>query len=77
MTIKVLGSGCCNCKKLLKHVEIAVKELGVNATIEKVEDLKDIVAHGVMKTPALIIDNKIKASGRIPKVSEIKKYLQG
>lgn len=53
MVIKVLGSGCANCKRLEENVKTAVKELGIDATIEKVSDFKDILAYGVMKTPVL------------------------
>lgn len=75
MIIKVLGSGCANCKKLESNTREAVKELGIDATIEKVEDFKDIMAYGVMKTPALVVDEKVKVMGRVPSVEDIKKYL--
>jgi len=75
MIIKVLGSGCTNCKKLMENTKKAVEELGINAEIVKVEDLKDILAYGVMKTPALVVDEKVKAMGRVLTVEEIKKYL--
>ncbi|WP_105614572.1 thioredoxin family protein [Vallitalea okinawensis] len=75
MVIKVLGSGCSACKKLEANVKEAVNELDLNVRIEKVEDIKDIVAYGVMKTPALVVDEQVKVMGRIPKVKEIKKYL--
>jgi len=75
MVIKVLGSGCYNCKKLEANVREAVKQLGIEATIEKVQDFKDIMAYGVMRTPALVVDEKVKVMGRVPSVEEIKKYL--
>ena len=75
MVIKVLGSGCTNCKKLEKNTRRAVEELGIEATIEKVSEYKDIVAYGVMKTPALVVDEKVKLMGRVPSAEEIKKYL--
>ncbi len=75
MIIKILGTGCSNCKKLEANAREAVKELGIEATIEKVEDLKDIMAYGVMKTPALVVDEKVKAMGKILSVEEIKKYI--
>ena len=75
MIIKVLGSGCSSCKKLEANTKKAVEELGIEATIEKVEDFKQILGYGVMKTPALVVDEKVKAMGRIPTVEEIKKYL--
>ncbi|MFT5874190.1 MAG: small redox-active disulfide protein 2 [Clostridium sp.] len=75
MIIKVLGSGCANCKKLEENTKKAVEELGIEATIEKVEDFKKIMAYGVMKTPALVVDEKVKIMGRVPSSDEIKKYL--
>ncbi|MDK2799663.1 MAG: hypothetical protein PWP27_2024 [Clostridiales bacterium] len=62
VVIKVLGSGCANCKKLEANVREAVKELGLDAAIEKVEDFKDIMAYGVMKTPALVVDEQVKVA---------------
>ncbi|KAJ48936.1 small redox-active disulfide protein 2 [Clostridium tetanomorphum] len=75
MIIKVLGSGCTNCKKLEENTRKAVEELGVDATIEKVTDMKDILSYGVMKTPALVVDEKVKVMGRVLSSEEIKKYL--
>ncbi|MCB2305105.1 thioredoxin family protein [Clostridium estertheticum] len=75
MIIKVLGSGCSNCKKLEENTRKAIDELGIVATIEKVTDLKKIMAYGVMKTPALVVDEKVKIMGRVPSPDEIKKYL--
>jgi small redox-active disulfide protein 2 len=75
MVIKVLGPGCANCKKLEANVREAVKELGIEATIEKVQDFKDIMAYGVMRTPALVVDEQVKVTGRVPSVEDIKKYL--
>ncbi|MCG8499383.1 MAG: thioredoxin family protein [Firmicutes bacterium] len=75
MVIKVLGSGCASCKKLESNVKEAVKELGIDAVVEKVEDFKEIAAYGVMKTPAIVVDEQVKAMGRVPSVEDIKKYL--
>jgi small redox-active disulfide protein 2 len=75
MIIKVLGGGCANCKKLEEHAKQAVQELGLDVTIEKVQDMKDILGYGVMKTPALVVDEKVKVMGRVPTAEEIKKYL--
>lgn len=75
MVIKVLGTGCTNCKKLEENTRKAVQELGIDATIEKVTDIKDIMKFGVMKTPALVVDDKVKIMGRVPTADEIKKYL--
>jgi len=75
MVIKVLGTGCANCKKLEENAKKAVAELGIDATVEKVENLKDIVAYGVMKTPALVVDEKVKIMGRVASADEIKEVL--
>ncbi len=75
MAIKILGMGCPNCNKLEKNVREAVKEAGIDVTIEKVEDLKEIMKYGVMKTPALVVNEEVKAVGKVLKVNEIKKYL--
>lgn len=75
MIIKVLGTGCANCKKLEENTRKAVAELGIDATIEKVTEMKDIMSYGVMKTPALVVDGKVKIMGRVPSADEIKKYL--
>lgn len=71
MNIKILGSGCANCKKLQAMAEDAVKELGVVADIQKVEGMKEIVSYGVMKTPALVVDEKVKIMGRVPAYNEV------
>ena len=75
MKIKVLGPGCPNCKILEKKTIDAVAELNLDASIEKVEDIMKIMEFGVMKTPALVIDEKVVFSGRIPSESELKKLL--
>lgn len=76
MIIKVLGPGCANCKKLEKNVQSAVKELGINASIEKVTDFKEISKYGVMSTPALVVDEEVKVYGKVAKTEEIKTYLK-
>jgi len=76
MNIKVLGTGCANCRKLESNVKEAIKQLGIDAGFEKVEDMKAIIAYGVMRTPALVIDEKVKISGRVPDVEDIKKILE-
>lgn len=77
MIVKILGTGCKNCKNLEANAKEAIKELGLDATVEKVEDMKDIMAYGVMRTPALVVDEKVKVMGRVSKVEEIKEILQG
>ncbi len=76
MHIKVLGPGCANCRKLEANVKTALKELNIEATVEKVENVKDIISFGVMKTPTLVIDDQVKVVGRVMGVEEIKKYLK-
>lgn len=76
MIIKVLGPGCKNCKKLEANTREALKELGIEAAIEKVESMEEIMAYGIMSTPALVVDEQVKFSGKIPSVKELKKYLQ-
>ena len=75
MKIQILGTGCPKCKKTYEHAEQAVKELGICAEIEKIEDLKAIMNFGIMVTPAVAIDGDVKVSGKIPSVDEIKKYI--
>ncbi|QUI21890.1 TM0996/MTH895 family glutaredoxin-like protein [Vallitalea pronyensis] len=75
MIIKILGTGCANCRKLEANTKKAVKALGIEATIEKVEDLQDIMAYGVMSTPALVVDEQVKIMGRVASPDEIKKHL--
>ena len=76
MNIKILGSCCSNCEKLQKLAEEVVKEIGVSATVEKVSDIQKIMGYGVMKTPAIVVNEKVKAMGRVPGKDEIKKYIQ-
>lgn len=75
MIIKILGTGCAKCKKLEANAQQAVKEMGIEATIEKVQDIKDIMEYGVMKTPALVVDEQVKVMGRVLSPEDIKKYL--
>ena len=75
MKIKVLGTGCAKCKKLYAEAEKAVSASGVSAELEKVEKLDDIMKYGVMMTPALVIDDEVKSSGRIPQSAEIGKWI--
>ncbi len=75
MVIKVLGSGCTKCKKLEANTKEAISALGVQADVIKVTDMTDIMAYGVMKTPALVVDEVVKIMGRVPTVEEIKTLL--
>ena len=75
MKIEILGAGCAKCKQLTASVETAVKELGLSAEVVKVTEIAKIAAYGVMMTPALVIDGKVKSSGRNLSVEEIKKII--
>jgi len=73
--LQVLGPGCAKCMKLKEQAEAAVKELGIEATVEKIEDINVITGFGVMMTPALVIDGEVKVVGKVASVEEIKKLL--
>lgn len=76
MNIKVIGTDCDKCDTLYKNVQTAIKELDVDAEIEKVEDLIDIVKLGVMTSPSLMVDGKLVISGRVAKKEELVKLLR-
>ena len=71
MEIKVLGTGCPNCKRLEKLAREAVAELSVEATVTKVQDLDQIMAYDILSTPALVIDERVVVSGRVPRKDEV------
>ena len=76
MEIKILGSGCAKCKTLEKMTRDVVAQNGIEATITKVEDIREIMKFGVMTTPALVVDGKVEIKGRIPSSDEIKQILK-
>jgi small redox-active disulfide protein 2 len=76
MHIKVLGKGCPKCQRLEKLAREAAVEAGIEATITKVKEMDDILAYGVAMTPALVIDEELKCSGRIPPKHEIVAWIQ-
>ena len=77
MEIKVLGPGCLNCQKMEEMVKIAVKELGINATIIKVSDIGEIVRYGILATPGLVVNGKVKHSGKLlPDMDRIKEFIK-
>jgi len=75
MEIKLLGAGCVKCQELAELVELAVEQLGIECDIEKVTDIGEIIKFGVLMTPALVIDGKIKAAGKVPNREQLKEIL--
>lgn len=76
MNIKVLGPGCANCNKLEALVKEVVEELNVEASIEKITDINEIAKMGILMTPGLIIDGKIKVSGKLPSKDALIKMIK-
>jgi small redox-active disulfide protein 2 len=75
MDIKVLGTGCTKCKKLEELTREVVAEMGIEANIEKEENIYKIMEYGVMRTPGLVVDGKVVLTGRLPKTKELKELL--
>jgi small redox-active disulfide protein 2 len=75
-SIQILGPGCKRCSLLAENVEEAVQELGLTVSVEKVTDIKTMAAMGVLTTPALAIDGKVKVAGRLLSVRQVKELLQ-
>ncbi len=76
MKIEILGIGCTNCNKLYQNALEAVKLSGKKVEVVKVEDLQKIMSYGVLSAPALVIDGKVKAAGKVPKVKEIEAWIK-
>lgn len=74
--IKILGTGCAKCTKLMENADKAAKKLGIEYEIEKVSDIKAIMSYGVMSTPALVLDDKVEVVGKVPSPEEIEKILK-
>jgi len=74
-TIKILGTGCAKCKTTEANVREAVKQLGIEANIIKIEDIQEIMAYNVLSTPAVVIDEQIKIKGKVATVQEVKDLL--
>lgn len=74
-TIKVLGTGCPKCKQMTALVEEVLKETGSEATVEKVEDIMEIMKYNVLSTPVLVIDEEITIKGRVPSKAEVTELL--
>lgn len=76
MEIKILGGGCPNCERLEAVTRNVLEELGIEATFTKVKSMTEIMTYDVMTTPALVVDEKVLASGRVPEYAEIRAWLQ-
>lgn len=77
LEIKVLGTGCPKCREVEKMVRKVLAEIGIPADIEKVTEIKKIMAYGILTTPGLVMNGKVKSSGRIPRPEEIKSWVGG
>jgi small redox-active disulfide protein 2 len=75
-SIKILGTGCAKCTKLMENTEKAAKKLGIEYEIQKVSDIKEIMSYGVMSTPALVLDGSVKVVGKVPTPEDIEKILK-
>ncbi len=75
MEIKVLGTGCSRCRTLEKLTLKAIEELGLDATVVKEEDIQKIMEYAVMRTPALVIDEEVVLSGKVPGLKEVKELI--
>lgn len=76
INIKVLGSGCANCKRLEANARKAVEILSIDAEVEKVTDFQEIMKWPILSTPGLVINNKVVSSGRVPSENEISEWLK-
>ncbi len=74
-TIKILGSGCTKCNKLYELADQAANELGIDYQIEKVSDIDKFADYGVMITPALVVDGKVKSVGKLPAMDQLKEFI--
>jgi len=75
-TLQILGTGCPKCRRLAEQIEAAARELGLRYELEKVTDLDEIMAFGVMLTPALVVDGEVKVVGKVPAIDELKELLR-
>lgn len=76
MRIQILGTGCPKCKKLAEVAEAAAQDLALDYELEKITDINQIVAFGVMTTPALAVDGQVKVAGKVPSLADVKRMLQ-
>ena len=75
MLIQILGTGCPKCKLLAERADLAARELGADYLLEKITDINQILAFGVMMTPALVVDGQVRLMGKVPDVAVLKKLL--
>lgn len=75
MIIQVLGTGCTRCKNLHETVSRAVEETGVDALVEKIEDIQKIMSFNIIMMPGLVIDGQVKVAGRVPALDEVKRLI--
>ena len=75
MEIKILGPGCAKCHALEKAVGEVVREMGIEAKVDHVKDIKEIMSYGIMLTPGLVINGKVKSSGKVVNKNNIKKFI--
>ncbi|TLU87901.1 MAG: thioredoxin family protein [Chlorobium sp.] len=73
--VKILGSGCAKCNQLADAVKAVISKEGINAVVEKVEDIQQIMAYNILSTPALVVDEKVLCKGRVPSYDEIRELL--
>ncbi len=74
MDIKVLGTGCANCKNTVALIEQVAKDKGVSVTLSKVEDMKDIISYGVMRTPGVVVNGQVVHAGGVPSRDKIEQW---
>ncbi|MDZ7855654.1 thioredoxin family protein [Sphaerotilus sp.] len=75
MDIKVLGTGCANCKNTIALIEQVAREKGVPVTLTKVEELRDIMGYGVMSTPGVVVDGKVVHAGGVPSRTKVEQWI--
>jgi small redox-active disulfide protein 2 len=75
-SIKILGTGCPKCRQMEAVVKQVISQLGIEAQVEKVEDIQKIMAYNVLTTPVLVVDEQIKVKGRVPLAEEVRTFLQ-
>jgi len=75
VTVKILGTGCPNCRKLEALAKEAAEEAGIEAVFQKVDDINQIISYGIFMTPGLVINETVHSSGKIPSKEQIKEWL--